>query len=162
MQREFIISWNRCEWITNQAFPKYVWLQNGAKVFRKSYFQFICKIKLLKCAATVLKIFLAYQTGPKMLLQNIFGPIVEWMYECTYLCSRPTLDPAYTLLDTNRISLFYFVLFQTSAILCSIIFHCHEIDEKVRFFLLMHTYMAHKTLFSRVILEICKKVVHRA
>ena len=75
----------------------------------------------------------------------------------TYVVHRPTLDPVYTLLNTNRI-LFYFVLFQTSEILYSIIFHCHEIDGKVRFFLLMRTYMAHKTLFSRVILEICKKL----
>ena len=58
----------------------------------------------------------------------------------------------------HRNTAFYFVLFQTSAILYSIILHCHEIDGKVRFFLLMHTYMAHKTLFSRVILEICKKL----
>ena len=179
MQREFIISWNRCEWITNQAFPKYVWLQNGAKVFRKSHFNFLCI-----CSLSFEDTNLMNSLVPDFTLQRVqvlidfqhIEQLQKWQFQCyfkiflaqlwiecmnvhTYVVHRPTLDPSYTLLDTNRISLFYFVLFQTSAILYSIILHCHE----VRFFLLMHTYyMAHKTLFSRVILEICKKVVHRA
>ena len=64
MQREFIISWSRCEWITNQAFPKYVWLQNGTKVLRKSHFNCLCICMPLPCPFTGPKMFCA---GPNFL-----------------------------------------------------------------------------------------------
>ena len=88
MQREFIISWNRCEWITNQAFPKYVWLQNGAKVFRKSHFNFLCI-----CSLSFEDTNLMNSLVPDFTLQRVQVLIIDfqhieqlqkWQFQCCY------------------------------------------------------------------------------
>ena len=78
MQREFIISWNRCEWITNQAFPKYVWLQNGAKMFIKSHLYFLCSFSLtLKIPIYWIMMVVKSCFNNLKVLTNIFFPFIK-------------------------------------------------------------------------------------